>query len=92
MGYLKSRLLGEENISDDYITNYWNVIIWDRANRNKVAKYVGANIHFMHIPPTKLLVTNRGAVMNGQQPIPLICENKNKFVEKVNALDNTRKY
>ena len=73
MVYLKSRLLGEENISDDYITNYWNVIIWDRANRNKVAKYVGA-------------------VMNGQQPIPLICENKNKFVEKVNALDNTRKY
>ena len=73
MGYLKSRLLREENISDDYITNYWNVIIWDRANRNKVAKYVGA-------------------VMNGQQPIPLICENKNKFVEKVNALDNTRKY
>ena len=93
MDYLQSRLLGEENIiSDDYITDDWNAIICDRANRNKVAKYVGANCHLMHIPPGKLLVTNSEAVMNGERSVPMIYKNKNNFVEKVNALDMENTY
>ena len=93
MDYLQSRLLGEENIiSDDYITDDWNAIICDRANRNKVAKYVGANCHLMHIPPGKLLVTNSEAVMNGEKSVPMIYKNKNNFVEKVNALDMENTY
>ena len=63
MDYLQSRLLGEENISDDYITDGWNVIC-DRTNQNKVAKYVRANYHLMHIPSGKLLITKSKAVMN----------------------------
>lgn len=63
MDYLQSRLLGEENISDDYITDGWNVIC-DRTNQNKVAKYVRANCHLMHIPSGKLLITKSKAVMN----------------------------
>ena len=51
MDYLQSRFSGQENISDDYITDDYNTIICDRANRNKVAKYVGANCHLRHIPP-----------------------------------------
>ena len=94
MDYVQSRHLGEENIiSDDYIADDWNGIIWDRVNRNKVAKYVGANCHSMHILPGKLLVRNSGAVMNGEHFVPLTYKNKNNSVQKVNALDmeNTMK-
>ena len=93
MDYLQGTLLGEENIiSDDYITDDWNTIICDGANRNKVAKYVGANCHLMDIPPGKLIVTNSEAVMNGENSVPMIYNNKNNFVEKVNALDMENTY
>ena len=93
MDYLQSRLLGEENIiSDDYITDDWNAIICDRANRNKVEKYAGANCHLMNNLPGKLLVTNSEAVMNGEHSVPLIYKNKNNSVEKVNALDMENTY
>ena len=87
--YVPSKHLGQENIiSDDYITDDWNGIIWDRVKRNKVAKYVGANCHSMHIPPGKLLLTNSEAVTNGEH-----FKNKNNSVQKANALDmeNTMK-
>ena len=89
MDYLQSRLLGEENIISDI--DDWNAIICNRANQNKVAKYVGRNCHSMHIPPGKLLVTNSEAVTNGENFVPLIYKNKNNFVEKVNALDMENK-
>ena len=42
--FLQGRLLGEVNlISHTHIVEDWNDIIWDRNNRNKLAKYVGAS-------------------------------------------------
>ena len=95
MDFLQSRLLGEVNIdiiSHTYVAEDWSTIICDRKNRNQIAKYVEGNVSFLKLPEGKTVIVNSEAVMNGNHAVPQLCQDKNKIITRISALDVQNTY
>ena len=85
-------MLGEVNIiSDTCVPEDWSTIIYDRKNRNQIAKYVGGNFSFLKLPECKTVIVNSEAVMNGNHAVPQLYQNK-KIINRINALDMQNTY
>ena len=86
-------MLEEVNIiSATYVAEHWSTIIFDRKNRNQIAKYVGGSFSFLKLPEGKSVVVNNGTLMNGNHAVPQLYQNKNKIITRINALDMLNTY
>ena len=86
-------MLEEVNIiSATYVAEHWSTIIFDRKNRNQIAKYVGGSFSFLKLPEGKSVVVNNGTLMNGNHAVPQLYQNKNKIITRINALDMQNTY